>query len=113
MNFGKSKKINALYKGWNPENDSSSKPYDGPKHDDGDGEGEHDEYGSHDGGWRMDKLAFLRVRHNKGKFFQIIFSENFKIGWWIDSINKILVSWLTFWLIDWLIVLFIASLKNW
>ena len=50
----KSKTINALYEGWNPENDSSSEPYDGPKHDDGDGEGEYDEYGSHDGGWRMD-----------------------------------------------------------
>ena len=52
--------------GWDQEDDCSTEPDDWPEHDDGDGEGEHDEHGADDGSRRLDQLALLWVRHNQG-----------------------------------------------
>ena len=43
-----------MYLAWDPNYESAAQPDDGPKHDDGHGEGQHDEHGPHDGGGRLD-----------------------------------------------------------
>ena len=44
----------------------SPQPYDGSQHDDRDVEGEPDLDGAHGCRWRLDQLAFLRLRHYQG-----------------------------------------------
>ncbi len=49
--------------GGEQEDDGAAQPHDRPEHDDGHAKGEHDEHGAHDGGWRLDQLALLRLCH--------------------------------------------------
>ena len=50
--------------GWEQEDDSAAQPHDRPEHDDGHAEGEHDQYGPHDGGGGLDQLALLWLCHH-------------------------------------------------